>query len=105
MMRSRLDKLKAQRATLDERIRQERNRESERARKADTRKKILVGAYALEQAARDPAAMAALMRGLDAFLARDEDRVLFSLPLRLTAPNGAAVAAEPPAEGDMTQAG
>ena len=51
-------------------------------RKADTRRKILAGAWALDRASRSEMAAAKLRRGLDAYLTADRDRALFDLPLR-----------------------
>lgn len=51
-------------------------------RKADTRRKILAGAWALAQAERSQKARAKLRKGLDDYLTADRDRALFDLPPR-----------------------
>jgi hypothetical protein len=54
--------------------------ESRRERKADTRRKILVGAIVLAKVERGDIAAADLRRWLDAGLTRQDDRQLFDLP-------------------------
>jgi hypothetical protein len=77
-------------AELEEKLRQLRAREqavearrrgleSRRARKADTRRKILVGAVVLARVERGEIAEAELRRWLDQGLTRDDDRALFAL--------------------------
>ena len=51
-----------------------RNVESAKARKRDTRRKILAGSWVLAEAERDQALDQRLRKGLDAFLERDGDR-------------------------------
>lgn len=46
----------------------------------DTRRKILAGAMALEMAERDGEAKQRLMKQMDKYLTRDDDRALFGLP-------------------------
>jgi hypothetical protein len=79
MANGKLQKLIAQRAALEARIRQEQNRENEKKRKADTRRKILAGAVVLDEAEKHPEYKAALFRLLDRFLTRPDDRALFGL--------------------------
>jgi cell division protein FtsB len=85
-----LSKRAAQIAQLEEKLRQlkareqavearRRTLESRRSRKADTRRKILVGAVVLAKVERGELARADLMRWLDAALTRADDRELFSL--------------------------
>jgi septal ring factor EnvC (AmiA/AmiB activator) len=71
---------------LEKKIEQLRNQKAaEEARlkaqvkKDDTRRKILVGAYFLEQAERD-GTVSELFKKLDPFLTRKADRLLFNLP-------------------------
>jgi hypothetical protein len=77
-------------AALEEKLRQLKEREqavearrrtldSRRARKADTRRKILVGAIVLAKVERGELAQADLQRWLDLALTRPDDRVLFAL--------------------------
>ena len=74
-----LNKLKSQRDIITARIQAAEARSKTAERKKETRRKILIGAYYLEQAIRDNQ-MDALKKGLDGFLTRDTDRKLFDLP-------------------------
>jgi hypothetical protein len=76
-----LDKLKSQRAKLDARIQAAEAREKSAKRKQDARRKILVGAYYLDQAEKNKS-MKSLTQLLDGYLTRDSDRALFGLPLK-----------------------
>ena len=49
-------------------------------RKQDTRKKILLGAYLINQMRRNPNLERSVMEGLDSFLDKPIDRQLFNLP-------------------------
>jgi hypothetical protein len=49
-------------------------------RPTDTRRKILVGAMVLQEAASDTQLHANIMARLNTYLTRDDDRVLFGLP-------------------------
>jgi len=80
----------AQIAQLEEKLRQlkareqavearRRSLESRRSRKADTRRKILVGAIVLAKVERGEISDADLRRWLDGALTREDDRGLFSL--------------------------
>lgn len=66
-----------------------RSAESKRKRAADTRRKVLLGAYVLDLMGRDEAARAKWLERLDGWLERPTDRALFEL--------GQDEAAEPPA--------
>ena len=46
------------------------------------RRLILIGSYIDSVSQADPVSMARLMKGLDEFLERDQDRALFNLPPR-----------------------
>ena len=85
-----LSKRAAQIAQLEEKLRQlkareqavearRRSLESRRSRKADTRRKILVGAVVLAKVERREICDADLRRWLDEALTRVDDRALFSL--------------------------
>jgi large subunit ribosomal protein L7/L12 len=50
-----------------------------KAKKEDTRRKILIGAYFLDKAERN-GGVEALYREIDSFLTRENDRKLFGLP-------------------------
>ena len=75
---NKLARLKAQKAKLDAKIQLAEARHKTTQRKQDTRRKILVGAYALEQADKTNG-LEALAQQLDSFLTRDSDRQLFGL--------------------------
>lgn len=80
MADGKIEKLKAQKKIIEARIKQEQNRDRTRVRKADTRRKILAGAWVLDEAASRPDFKEFLYRKLDSFLAKPEDRALFGLP-------------------------
>ena len=67
---------------IENRIRRQQYRLSLQERKRDTRRKILAGSWVLALAEKDQAAALRLRKGLDEFLARDQDRELFGLTLR-----------------------
>lgn len=79
MENEKLKKLLEQKAVLEARIRQEQNRENQKKKKADTRRKILAGAAVLDEAEKHHAYKVGLMRLLDSFLSRPDDRKLFGL--------------------------
>jgi len=75
-LEQKLKQLKARRQLLDNR----RERlESQQARKADTRRKILVGAVVLAKVQQGEIAEAQLRKWLDGALTRADDRALFGL--------------------------
>jgi large subunit ribosomal protein L7/L12 len=74
-----LAKLKAQRAKLDARIQAVEARAKGSERKKETRRKILVGSYFLEQA-QQANQMDDLRQKMDNYLKRNSDRQLFDLP-------------------------
>ena len=76
-----LDRLKEQRDKLEARIQAAEARAKQDERKKDTRRKILVGSYYLEQAIKQQT-WDELKTAMDTFLTRDSDRKLFELPLR-----------------------
>ena len=71
-----LQKLKEKKQQLENRIKLEENRLANKERQIDTRKKILAGAYILEEY-KDK--MPELIKKLDKFLVRPLDRELFGL--------------------------
>lgn len=81
MTTHRLDKLKAQRATLEARIQLAEARAKTQQRKQDTRRKILVGSYYLDQAQKNHQ-LDELKNIMDGYLTRNSDRKLFDLPER-----------------------
>ena len=74
-----LEKLKAQQAKITARIQQVEARNKVTERKQDIRRKILIGAYYLDQAKQNPETMKAIKTGLDGYLTRNTDRRLFEL--------------------------
>jgi hypothetical protein len=77
------DRLKAKRERINARLRQIQGREKREVRKVENHKKILAGAFLLEQARRDPAVNDWMLRGFAWFLTRPEERALFQLAPRL----------------------
>jgi len=75
-LEEKLRQLKAREQAIEAR---RRTLESRRSRKADTRRKILVGAIVLAKVERGEIDRAALMRWLDGALTRSDDRALFDL--------------------------
>ena len=65
--------------------RRERTLQSQRERREDTRRKILVGACLLTRLQRGALTREALLAMLDPFLTRPDDRALFGLPEKPTA--------------------
>lgn len=72
-----LAELQKQEAQLKARIQRERARLRDQERKADTRRKIIAGALALEH--KDKTFQATLTKLLDEYVTRDADRALFGL--------------------------
>lgn len=73
-LEKKINQLKARKAAEEARLR-------EKAKKADTRRKILIGAYFLEEAEKN-GGVEALYRKMDSFLTRKNDRELFGLDPR-----------------------
>lgn len=72
----RLQKLKEQRQTLDRRIQKMEALSKVQTRKQDVRRKILIGAYYLNQAVKD-GTVAKLKEVMNVFLTRESDKKLF----------------------------
>ena len=89
-----VDDLIAKRQQLNAKIKAERGKLKGVEKKRDTRRKVLAGAFVLEQAERDPAIQQWLMRGLTWFLTRPDDRTLFNIGPTLVTDK--ADASEPP---------
>jgi hypothetical protein len=77
-MKSNLEKLKEQKAKLDARIQLIEARAKTQERKDDTRKKILVGSYYLDNSIKNNS-MKEINKLMDEYLTRDTDRALFGL--------------------------
>ena len=76
---SALERLKAQKAKMTARIQSVEARLKVDERKKDTRRKILIGSFYLEEAIKNNR-MDEIKKHMDVFLTRDSDRVLFDLP-------------------------
>ncbi len=75
-----LKKLKAQRAAIDARMRQEQYKLNKLERARDTHRKVLVGAAMMEWAKRSNENSLTLATELKNFLTRNDERALFGLP-------------------------
>ena len=80
-MATKLSKLRAQKSELDSKIKLLESKEVMQAKKADTRHKILAGAYILHQMEKNNS-YANFLEQLDSFLFRPADRKLFGLEPR-----------------------
>jgi len=78
MATTQLDNLKKKRDQINARIQKMESSKKSKARKQETRRKILVGAYTLDKARKEDA-YGALVTSMDIYLKRDNDRVLFDL--------------------------
>ena len=75
---SNLDSLKKKRDIINARIRLVQNREQSKERKDNTRRKILIGSYYLDQANKNNS-FNDIVKLMDSYLTRDSDRLLFDL--------------------------
>ncbi|MBC8307168.1 MAG: mobilization protein [Pelagibacterales bacterium] len=73
-----LDSLKKKRDIINARIRLITNREQSKERKDNTRRKILIGSYYLDQANKNNS-FDAVVKLMDSYLTRDSDRKVFNL--------------------------
>ncbi|MCP4278796.1 MAG: mobilization protein [Alteromonas sp.] len=74
----RLEALKKKQSQISAQIKSMEAAEKTRERKRDTRRKILIGAYYLEQAA-STEQWAEMVQRMDGYLKRNSDRILFDL--------------------------
>lgn len=92
-MSEKLDQLKAKKAKIDQQIRDEKRRSTAAARREENKRKILLGAYVLEQSKIAGASVILSVSGdslttktieaaMDEFLTRDTDRIAFGLDPR-----------------------
>ena len=86
--------LTAKQREIETRINAVKARSKERARKEETRRKVLVGAVILAEAERSEAAKQRLQALLDKHLVRPIDRAVFGLPPRPGQPGQAAVSGD-----------
>ena len=75
---SNIDSLKKKRDIINARIRLAQNREQSKERKDNTRRKILIGSYYLDQANKNNS-FNDIVKLMDSYLTRDSDRMLFDL--------------------------
>ena len=75
----RIAELEQQKQQIANRIARLRTIESTKERKRDTRRKILAGAWILARADQDQDTARRLKQGLDEFLTKPQDRMLFDL--------------------------
>ena len=75
---SNLDSLKKKRDIINARIRLMQNREQSKERKDNTRRKILIGSYYLDQSNKNNS-FDGIVQLMDSYLIRDSDRMLFGL--------------------------
>lgn len=84
LKRQRMAELETKRKQLFARRQKLESRENEKLgremRKEDTRRKILLGALALEEMKENPVERDRILKRLDSFLSRPDDRALFKLP-------------------------
>jgi large subunit ribosomal protein L7/L12 len=76
---SQLERLKEQRAKLAARIQAIEAREKTSRQKQETRRKILVGAYYLDEATKNNQ-LDDIRKKMESYLTRNSDRALFELP-------------------------
>jgi hypothetical protein len=81
MAHAKLTLLIEKRDAVNARIKREQGKLRAVERRSDTRRKVLAGAAVLEWAKRDNEFSSRLMAELKSFLVRDDDRVLFGLPM------------------------
>ena len=86
--KERIAELEQQKQQITNRIARLRTIESTKARKRDTRRKILAGACVLARADKDPAEARRLRQDLEAFLTHPRDRALFDLAPRQDSDEG-----------------
>lgn len=96
----RLAKLKQQRAEIEQKIRRENARAAEQQRRTDTRRKIIAGGLVLKDMEQHPDSPLGkkMLRLLDEYVTRNQDRALFNLeplPLFRTGDNDNPVGPEP----------
>ena len=75
-----LDALLKKREILEARIAQEKAKARTRTRKEENRRKVLMGAAVLYNAENDPVFKQTVMRLVDGFLKRPDERAAFDLP-------------------------
>ena len=87
MKNSKLETLKAKKEQIEARIKNIEAKEHSRAKKDDTRRKILIGAMVMEQMGKTNEAKSKVLASLDGFLTRPLDRKLFGMPEKTKSQN------------------
>lgn len=85
---ARLKKLEEQKRDIEAKMQQIRARQQASERKIDTRKKVLLGAYLMSKMEDDEAMRDEVLRDLDGFLVRENDRKVFGFLPKKEAGNG-----------------
>ena len=91
----RLKKLKQRREQIEARIKNLEARDKAREKKRDTRRKILIGAFYMEQMEKSEEAKKKILARLDGFLVRTNDRELFGLSEKKRTESSPAAASRP----------
>ena len=102
--------LQEKRKQINKRLKALRGKKKGAERAQDNRRKILAGAFLLEQAKRDPAIQEWMMRGFAWFLTRPDERMLFNIGPTLVTDKAATTEAGrpielPPAMGNGSETG
>jgi large subunit ribosomal protein L7/L12 len=79
MKNSKLEALKTKKEQIEARIKNIESKEKVRAKKDDTRRKVLIGAMVMEQMGKSEESKKKVLANLDGFLTRPLDRKLFGL--------------------------
>ncbi len=80
-MNEKIEKLEKKKGRIEAQIMAKEAREKKEKRKKDTRRKILIGAFIMDQY-RKTGKMDRLEKMMDSYLKRDNDRELFNLPVK-----------------------
>ena len=78
-MQSKIETLKKKKEQIEARIKNMEAKEKSKAKKLDTRRKILIGVMVMEQMEKDEIVKKKILMNLDGFLTRPMDRMLFDL--------------------------
>lgn len=78
-MNQAIDKLRAKKAALEERLKTLEAKQKSQERKTQTRRKIILGAMIEERMQQDPAFQQEMLERLDGYLKRNIDRDIFNL--------------------------
>ena len=79
MSTDKIDKLREKKLAIEAKLKAEIAKQSERERKEDTRRKILIGAMVLDKMKREPIYEKEINSKLSSYLTTERDRKLFDL--------------------------